>query len=83
MDWTTTVSTLGVTQNNFMNARNGGWPLDGHGDELRYWNTTRTLTALQSDYNTTLTGAEPGLCSYFPLDASFADIGQRAHIATS
>jgi hypothetical protein len=73
--WTSTVSTLGVTQNNFMASKNGVEPTDGHGDELRYWNTDRTLTQIQSDYNIELTGSETNLRSYFKLNNNFDDIG--------
>jgi hypothetical protein len=63
------------TENRFLNGLGGNEPVDGHGDELRYWNITRSLAELQSDYNTTLTGSEPGLRSYFPLNNNFADFG--------
>ena len=73
--WTSTVSTVGVTQNNFMASKGGVEPTDGHGDDLRYWNIDRTLTEIQSDYNTELTGSETNLRSYFKLNNNFDDIG--------
>jgi hypothetical protein len=63
------------TQNRFMNGLDANQPVDGHGDDLRYWNIARTLTELQSDYNMELTGSESHLRSYFKLNNSFDDIG--------
>ena len=73
--WGGSVSSLGVIENNFMAARNGVDPVDGHGDDLRYWNTDRSLAEIQSDYNTELTGSETNLMSYFKLNNNFDDIG--------
>ena len=73
--WSSSVSTLGVTQNNFMASKGGVEPLDGHGDELRYWNTARSLASIQGDYNTQLTGSEANLKSYFKLNNNFDDLG--------
>jgi hypothetical protein len=73
--WTSTVSTVGAIENDFMASRNGVDPTDGHGEDLRYWNTNRTLADIQDDYDTELTGSENNLRSYFKLDNSFDDIG--------
>jgi hypothetical protein len=73
--WGRSVSSLGVIENNFMAARNGVNPVDGHGDDLRYWNIDRSLAEIQSDYNTELTGSETNLMSYFKLNNNFDDIG--------
>ncbi len=75
LGWGGSVSTLGVTENNFMASGGGNGPIDGHGDELRYWNTDRSLPEIQSDYNTELTGSEANLRSYFKLNNNFDDIG--------
>ncbi len=73
--WFSAVSTGGVTQNNFMASRGGLNPIDGHGDDLRYYDTDRSLPEIQSDYNTELTGSETNLRSYFKLNNDFDDIG--------
>jgi hypothetical protein len=73
--WTTKVSTAGVTENDFMASKRGVDPLNGHGDELRYWSIDRNLASIQSDYKTELAGSEPGLKSYFKLNNDFSDIG--------
>ncbi|MHA1286722.1 MAG: LamG-like jellyroll fold domain-containing protein, partial [Candidatus Thorarchaeota archaeon] len=73
--WTDQVSTQGVIENNFLASINGLDPLDGHGDELRYWDIDRSLIGLQSDYKTILTGSETNIRSYFLLDNNFNDIG--------
>ncbi|UCC58780.1 MAG: hypothetical protein JSW14_02390 [Candidatus Bathyarchaeum sp.] len=73
--WTSTVSTLGFTQNNFMASRGGVDPTDGHGEDLRYWNTDRSLPEIQSDYYTELAGSETNLRSYFKLNNNFDDMG--------
>ncbi len=73
--WASTVSTVGVTENNFMASRGGVNPTDGRGDDLRYWNTDRTLTEIQGDYKIELIGSETNLRSYFKLNSNFDDIG--------
>jgi hypothetical protein len=73
--WTSSVSTVGVTQNNFLASKGGVNPTDGYGDDLRYWNTDRALAAIQSDYKIEITGSEANLRSYFKLDNSFVDAG--------
>jgi hypothetical protein len=73
--WTGSVSPVGVTQNNFMASKSGVEPLNGYGDELRYWNTDRGLASIQSDYKTELAGSEANLRSYFKLNNDFADSG--------
>ena len=73
--WASTVSTVGVTQNNFMASKAGVDPIDGHGDDLRYWNTDTSLTEILSNYNAELTGLETNLRSYFKLNSDLDDIG--------
>jgi hypothetical protein len=73
--WTGSVSSVGVTQNNFMASKGGVEPLNGYGDELRYWNTDRNLASIQSDYKTELSGSESNLRSYFKLNNNFNDAG--------
>jgi hypothetical protein len=81
--WTSTVSTVGVTQNNFLASKGGLEPTDGHGEDLRYWNTDRTLSAIQSDYNIELTGSETNLRSYFQLNSNFDDLGPNNNDGSS
>lgn len=73
--WTSAVSTVGVTENNFMASKNGVDPTDGHGDDLRYWDIDRTLAEIQSDHDAELNGSETNLRSYFKLSSDFDDIG--------
>ena len=73
--WTAQVSTVGVTQNNFLASKGGVNPTNGYGDDLRYWNTDRTLAAIQNDYKIEITGSETNLRSYFKLDNNFVDAG--------
>ncbi len=73
--WLSSVSTVGVTQNNFLASKGGVNPTNGYGDDLRYWNTARTLTAIQGDYKIEITGSETNLRSYFKLDSNFVDAG--------
>jgi hypothetical protein len=81
--WVSAVSTAGVTQNNFMASKGGVGPTDGKGEDLRYWNVERTLSALQSDYNVELTGSETNLKSYFKLNNNFIDIGPNNNNGSS
>jgi len=73
--WTDQVSIQGVIENSFLASKSGVDPVDGHGDELRYWDIDRSLIELQSDYMTILTGGETNIRSYFLLDNNFNDIG--------
>ena len=73
--WTSAVSAVGVTENNFMASKNGVDPTDGHGDDLRYWDIDRALAEIQSDYDAELNGSETNLRSYFKLSSDFDDIG--------
>ena len=73
--WTGSVSTVGVTENNFMASSGGTSPTDGHGDDLRYWSIDRTLEEIQSDYNSELSGSETNLRSYFKFNNNFDDMG--------
>lgn len=74
-NWSSTVSTLGVIENNFMASRGGVDPTDGRGDDLRYWNIDRRLAEIESDYDTELYGSELNLQSYFKFNNNLDDIG--------
>ncbi|MHA2296296.1 MAG: hypothetical protein ACXADA_09755 [Candidatus Hodarchaeales archaeon] len=71
-NWTETLSEP-VDDNNFMASDDGEDPVDGQGDDLRYYNTVRSLVDIQADYNKTLTGNELGLVNYYRLDNDFTD----------
>ncbi len=71
--WTDTTPV--VTENRFLNGHGANQPVDGHGDDLRYWDTSRTSAELQGDYNVELAGSETNLRSYFKLSSDFTDIG--------
>ena len=73
--WTDTVSTVGVTENNFMASMGGLNPTDGLGDDLRYWDIDRSLTDIESDYDIELSGSESNLRSYYKLNNDFVDCG--------
>ena len=81
--WSSSVSNLGVTQNNFLASKGGVEPVNGHGDELRYWTTDRSLTDIQSNYNAQLAGNEANLRSYFKLDNNFVDSGPAGDNASA
>jgi len=75
LEGTWTGETPPVTENHFLNGLGADQPVDGQADDLRYWNTTRSLTELQSDYNVELSGSETNLRSYFKFTNDFADSG--------
>ena len=79
--WTGT--TPSPTQNRFLNGLGGNEPVDGHGDDLRYWDIARTITQIQSDFYVELTGSEPNLRSYFRLNNNFDDIGPNNNDGSS
>ncbi len=72
---TWTAETPPVTENRFLNGHGFDEPVDGKGDDLRYWDTARSLNDLQSDYNVELSGSEANLRSYFKFNNDFADSG--------
>jgi len=74
-DGTWSWSLPGVSQNRFLNGIGANQPVNGHGDDLRYYNADRSLAQIQSDYDNELTGSESNLMSYFKLNNNFDDIG--------
>lgn len=49
----------------------GGTPsqwFDGKIDEVRLWNTARSSTDINNNYNKELTGSESGLAAYYPFE---------------
>ncbi|MHA1969569.1 MAG: LamG-like jellyroll fold domain-containing protein, partial [Candidatus Hodarchaeales archaeon] len=74
--WIYNVSTVGVTENNIMNGghKNGGdYEVNGHVDDFRYYDTSRSLAAIQNDYNKDLTGMESSLVHYYKFDEDLTD----------
>ena len=51
----------------------GGYPWAGEVEEVRVWNTARSQQEIQSTMRTTLSGTEPGLVGYWPLNQSVQD----------
>jgi hypothetical protein len=43
-------------------------------DEIRVWNTARTEAQIQQNRTRTLTGSEPGLVAYFPIDKTAGNV---------
>ncbi|MFW9992574.1 MAG: LamG-like jellyroll fold domain-containing protein [Candidatus Odinarchaeota archaeon] len=70
--WINTLSEA-VVSNNFMASRNGLDPVDGHGEDLRFYDEARNLLEIQSDYNKTLSGHENNLEAYYKLNNDFFD----------
>lgn len=50
--------------------RSRGW-FDGEIDEVRHWSVALTGEQVQSRMNALLTGSEPGLVGYWPMDVHF------------
>lgn len=46
----------------------GVYPVDGKIDEVRLWNTARTLSQISSNMNTCLIGNEAGLIAYYKFE---------------
>ncbi|MFX0113546.1 MAG: hypothetical protein ACFFB3_03280 [Candidatus Hodarchaeota archaeon] len=81
--WIDTVSTIGVTENTIMNSRAGSYAVDGHIDDFRYWDTDRSLSALQNDYDTVLTGSESNLVHYYKFDNDLGDSAGSTALVSS
>jgi hypothetical protein len=66
----------------------GRWGKSWHGliDEVRVWSIARTQAEIQADMNAVLTGAEPGLDSYWRFEEgagqTFSDHGPNARPGT-
>jgi len=41
---------------------------EGELDEVRVWNTARTATQIQNNYQAPINGTSPGLVAYYPID---------------
>jgi hypothetical protein len=87
--WTGDMSVAGlITENLFLNSSGGNGSRnfavrDGMGSDLRYYDVARDLGQIQSDYNVRLSGSEPGLQAYFPLQADASDAGPSGITATT
>jgi hypothetical protein len=75
LEGTWTSETPPVTENHFLNGLGADEPVAGRADDLRYWNTTRSLSDLQSDYDVELSGSETNLRSYFKFSNDLTDSG--------
>ena len=72
--WTSTVSGLSNNGNSFLGSSSAS-SINGEGDDLRYYNTPRSLTSIQSDYNFELVGNEANLRAYYKFDGNLLDSG--------
>src|SRR5262249_51255259 len=60
----------------------GSWPMcnsnwftfTGNIAEVRIWHVARSPAEVQSSMNKPLTGKEPGLAAYYPLDEASGDV---------
>ncbi|MHA2274312.1 MAG: DUF2341 domain-containing protein [Candidatus Kariarchaeaceae archaeon] len=71
--WTKNLSLVTATDNVFLSAKGSSYVVDGHGDDFRYYNTDRSLSEIQNDYNIELTGSESNLVNYYKLNNDFTD----------
>ncbi len=83
-NWTYSVSDEGIDYGNlFMRSGSGyGSEVDGQADELRYYDTARSLAEIQSDYKQALSGTEANLVSYYMLDGTTEDSGPASKDAS-
>jgi hypothetical protein len=70
----TWISTLPIVSTSyFLRGLGGSDIVDGHGQDLRYFDIARSQAAIQSDYKQQLTGSEPNLVNYYKLNSDFSD----------
>jgi hypothetical protein len=83
-NWSYSVSDEGIDYGNwFMRSGSGyGSAVDGKADELRYYDTERSLAQIQSDYKQALAGTEANLVSYYMLDGTAEDSGPALNNAS-
>ncbi len=53
------------------NSSTGTWAFDGIIDEVRLWNLVRNEAEIQTNMNNPLSGDEPGLVGYWPMNEGF------------
>ena len=68
-----TVSTISQATVFWGNGYGASQPVDGHMDDIRFYNTVRTLSEILTDYNQTLNGDETGLVNYYKLENDYTD----------
>ncbi|MHA2101735.1 MAG: hypothetical protein ACW99A_24065, partial [Candidatus Kariarchaeaceae archaeon] len=72
--WTSSISGLSFSSVYWGNGKGATFPLDGHLDEIRYYNKDRKTDEILSDFNRTLTGNEQDLVNYYKLNNDYNDI---------
>jgi hypothetical protein len=55
---------------------------NGRIDEVRVWNVARTAGEIASSFAVQLSGAEPGLAAYWPLDGDVDDVSPNGNTLT-
>ncbi len=71
--WTGTTSTIPQAAVYWGNGYGFSEPVNGHMDDIRFYDTVRTLSEIRSDYNQTLTGTETDLVNYYKLENDYTD----------
>ena len=72
---TWTGSVLGLhMENDIMSSRGGSYQVNGHVDEFRYFNVSRSSNEIRADYRNKLTYYETGLVHYYQFENSLTDI---------
>ena len=71
--YTGTVSTIPQGTVYWGNGYGASQPVNGHMDDIRFYDTVRTLSEILTDYNQTLDGDETGLVNYYELENDYID----------
>lgn len=56
---------------------------DGLIDDVRFWNTVRTVTQMDDNFQTEVTGAEAGLAAYYKLNDGYSDSTSNGYNLTA
>ncbi|MFW9848310.1 MAG: hypothetical protein ACFFF4_04175 [Candidatus Thorarchaeota archaeon] len=70
--WTNSLTGLHL-ENRIMNSKQINDPVNGYIDDFRYFTIQRSLEDLQGDYETVLSGNEPGLSHYYKFENDLSD----------
>src|SRR3990172_8885391 len=69
-----TIGNTGILSLGYHDLPGSEYYLDGNLDDVRIWNVARTQSEIQADMLRTLTGSEPGLAGYWPMDEGSGQI---------
>ncbi len=72
----TSIADMGGGSNKGLLFSNASSPFDGQFEEVRFWNVVRTEQQIRENMHKTLSGNEPGLVSYWQMNAGSGAVAE-------